>query len=127
MVNSLLPYNSVISRFGGEEFCVLMLGVSKDRAFDLLKNCVKKLKAKDHIAGAYRRHGIDRCCIFRAGCSGPEEFIRRPTKPCMKQSKGKERGMFYLAVLFLLAIYFFFWVKNSSPKFWENDQKKLTI
>ncbi len=33
--------------------------------------------------------------------------------------------MFYLAVLFLLAIYFFFWVKNSSPKFWENDQKKV--
>ena len=93
LVNSLLPYNSVISRFGGEEFCVLMLGVSKDRAFDFAQELRKEIESERIIlrrvpTGVTVSIGV---ASFGQDVADHEEFIRRADK-AMYEAKQKGRN-----------------------------------
>ncbi len=93
LVNSLLPYNSVISRFGGEEFGVLMLGVSKDRAFDFAQELRKEIESERIIlrrvpTGVTVSIGV---ASFGQDVADHEEFIRRADK-AMYEAKQKGRN-----------------------------------
>ncbi len=92
LVDSLSPYSSIVSRFGGEEFCVVMLGVSKEKACDFAQSLRKKIGQEKIVlrrvpTGITVSIGV---ASFHQDAKDHEELIRKADK-AMYEAKQKGR------------------------------------
>jgi len=93
IVESLVDLEPIVSRFGGEEFCVILLGIGKEKALKIantLRQCIERQKIilRRHETNVTVSVGI---ASFPVDATGDDELIQKADK-AMYEAKEKGRN-----------------------------------